>query len=416
MRFSATILGAAVLVSACNGLPVSMFGEGSGTSGETSGTSGAETVGDACADGMDILGHCYHQTIFESVLFPRSAAAADFNDHGSQSVVTMCRGTSESFAICLLQTNGTVTKMDLHWLHSGQAQVHAGDFNDDDIPDLLVSEFNHFAIFIVDGVEFVLHSEFIYDPILDDPADALPFPALPIDIDQDGVSEIVTGGHYNGVQLWRPIAGGWAPAGERYPLSGCGDLQSGRIADVDGDGFPELVAIGSHDNCDEAPDLPGSGWNQISIFTGEDMGPGIAPMGTFAAALAAARLDLGDFNNDGDVDIVVGDDGVNMMVFVGNGDGTFESPLPLIGFASFSGDGPHAADFNADGFDEIVVEQVDDAYRLLVGLPVPTAIDLLGPLSWVLLAQDLNADGRADIVSVAKSDGEYRLAVTLSDP
>ena len=172
--------------------------------------------------------------------------------------------------------------------------------------------------------------------------------------------------------------------GERQPLSGCGDLQSGRVADLDGEGSPELVAIGSHNNCGDAPILPGSGWNQLSIFTGDANGPGIVPMGAFAAGLAGARLDLGDFDNNGDVDIVVGDDDVNMMVF-------------------------------ADGIDEILVEQADESYRVLVGTPSPTAVDVPS-VTLVLLTQDLDADGRADIVSAAKSDGKYRLVLTLSAP
>jgi len=48
-------------------------------------------------------------------------------------------------------------------------------------------------------------------------------------------------------------------------------------------------------------------------------------------------------------------------------------------------------------------------------LPIPTAIDLPWSVSQVLLTWDLNADARADIVSVAESNGEYRLVLTLSD-
>lgn len=386
-----------------------MFGASTGTGGDTS--------EDPCADGISIMEHCYHQSIVENVLWPRSAAAADFNDDGNQEVALTCRGTTEQFAVCLWEASGMVTKLDLDWIVSGGGQVHAADFNDDGVSDILVSEVNHFAVFTFESDEFVLHSEFIYDYNVDDPADALVFPAIPIDIDQDGEAEIVAGGDFfSGVRLWRQSPSGWVPAGDRQPLFGCGELKSGRAADVDGDGFPELVAIGSHNNCDEGPEIPGSGWDRVSVLTGDDMGSGIVQMGDFAAGLAVARLDLGEFNNDGNVDVVVSDDGEQMMVFSGNGDGSFDLMMPLLGLAEFSGTGPHAADFNADGIDELMVEQEDESYRILSASPFPTAIDLPWSISLVLLTQDINADSRADIISLAKSDSQYRLVLTLSDP
>jgi hypothetical protein len=429
MRPSSDYLGAILLLlCACPPQQQQMANFGassSGASGSSSGDSsdsGSSGSGgsqeEVCGPGeFTIVDQCYHQELVSSILWPRSVVAGDFDGNVSLDLAMTCRGTSTPFGLCLLLfPTGLITKMDLDWLETGFAQVYTADFDGDETLDILVSEWGRFAVFSVVAGEFVLQTEFVHDPNVHDGADSLMFPAIPIDIDQDGRAEVVAGSSYFGIRVWRFDAQvpAWIPAGDRHSLFGCGDLQDARVTDLDGDSFPELVALGSHNNCDEGPGQSSSEWNRISLFTGNANKTDLISSGSFAAKLKAYSLDVGDFNGDQVPDIVAADSLKDMMVFLGDGVGSFDPPLPLIGFAEFTGTGPHTADFDGNGTDELIVEEENGFWRILMGLPFPGAFDLPSSVSVIRLVQDLNQDSHADIVSLAKSDGQWRLVVTLS--
>jgi hypothetical protein len=119
-----------------------------------------------------------------------------------------------------------------------------------------------------------------------------------------------------------------------------------------------------------------------------------------------SALGVGDFNGDGILDIAVGSSGQRVGILLGNGDGTFRSA----GAFSLGGDPgaePQAivvADFNRDGGQDLVVASAVE------GSPEPL-VELLGngdgsfksPVNLgvsgnVVVAGDLNNDGRPDLV------------------
>jgi hypothetical protein len=60
-----------------------------------------------------------------------------------------------------------------------------------------------------------------------------------------------------------------------------------------------------------------------------------------------------DFNNDGALDLAVADNSSGVSVLLGNGDGTFQTPMAFMaGSAPFS---VAAGDFNGDGFPDLAV-------------------------------------------------------------
>lgn len=403
---------ALLCLGACSAPEAAEFSASTGTGGETS----SGSTGDGCAaDDFEVLGQCYRQEMFDDLLVARSVAVGDFDgDEGTELVMT-CKGQSERFGICLLKLDGTIVRRDIDWLRSGDGQVHAGDFNDDGISDILVSEMYHFAVFSLEDGVFVEQSNRIYGAADDiELTDALLFPAIPIDVDSDGVSEIVTGSGFDGVRLWRFAADEerWVQSGERLPLFGCGDLQDAAVVDLDGDEAPEFLALGSHNNCD-ANLSPGAQWNRVSVFSRRPGLVELEPSGDFAAELPAQRFAVAALGDGDEAPDVVVAATANMMVFRGNGDHTFAAPVPLPGVAKFYGSGPHACDFDGDGIDELTVEQSGGLYHVLVGLPKPEVVALPETIRSVRMVSDLNGDGRCDLVSLSP-EGEFPLILSLS--
>ena len=402
------------LLAACTGgdQPHLEF-EASSGSGDSTGASGLTCAGDDVA----VLDRCARAMMAPQIEWAQSAAAGDFDGDGAIDLALLCRGAVGFRGLCVWSLDGTVTRLDLEWLDT-YPEVHAADFDADGRPDILVSELFRFAVYSLNNGALTLRSELVFDQELHDPADAAVFPTRPIDVDGDGRAEVAAGGLFTGIRLWRmdTQAGAWVPSGPRHELSGCGEMKDARVTDLDADGAPELIAFGSHNDCDEGPLAPGGAWNRVHVFTSDAATHTLVLDSTFAAELRAASLDVGDLNGDRKPDVVVAANDGHMMLFQGKGDRSFADVLPLLGYADFSGTGPYVADFDGDGIDELLVEQSDESYRILVGLLPPRSVDvpLPSPYPWVLLAQDIDQDGRADIVANVGDDGSYHLAVILS--
>lgn len=103
---------------------------------------------------------------------------------------------------------------------------------------------------------------------------------------------------------------------------------SSTLADVDGDGYPDMLA---------SEQSRGSAVNsKVYLLKGNGDGTFQSPVHVFTTANhPATHMSLGDFNNDGKVDALVGqdDDGDPgaAFLFKGHGDGTFDQ----IGFEAF---------------------------------------------------------------------------------
>ena len=140
------------------------------------------------------------------------------------------------------------------------------------------------------------------------------------------------------------------------------------------DGIPvgsAPVAIASADfNGDGAPDFvsANSGSNNVSlVLSAGSIGNGMQTPFNIAAGNYPDAVVACDFNRDGNADFAVANrDSGNVLVFLGNGDGTFQAPITV-----GTGNGPTAvitADFNGDGkADLAVASSLNGQIAILLG-------------------------------------------------
>jgi probable HAF family extracellular repeat protein len=126
-----------------------------------------------------------------------------------------------------------------------------------------------------------------------------------------------------------------------------------------------------------------------------------------------------DFNRDGIMDLAVADGTNNqVLVMLGNGDGTFQSPVPYQ-----VGAGPStliAGDFDGDGKLDIAVGDSDSGIYVLQGngdgtFHVDPIISVAGAGPWDLAVGDFNGDGRLDLACVNQTDGTISIFLGNGD-
>ncbi len=130
-------------------------------------------------------------------------------------------------------------------------------------------------------------------------------------------------------------------------------------------------------------------------------------------------LAVADFNNDGNLDIVVANENLDpstVSVYLGNGDGTFRSPIDsnTTSYNEFVAVG----DFNGDGKMDIVV--IENPYiSVLLGngdgtFQPPSDNDSFVGAHWLALA-DFNNDHKLDVLVTGYFGGSYDIGVLLGN-
>jgi hypothetical protein len=172
--------------------------------------------------------------------------------------------------------------------------------------------------------------------------------------------------------------------------------------------FPNSVVLGdfNHDGMLDAA-VTDSASGRVDVLLGNGNGTFKSPVayGTGAPAdttIADYYLAAGDFNGDGNLDIVSANRGNNTVsVLLGKGDGTFQSAVTYV----VGGRGPQSVavgDFNHDGKLDIVVANVDD-YTISVllgkgdGTFATPVIDYTGTGPNSLAVADFNGDHLPDL-------------------
>ncbi len=265
-----------------------------------------------------------------------------------------------------------------------------GDFNGDGLADLAVGTNAGLNIFLgKKGGGFTQGAQYSFT--------GGPASIAVGDVNGDGKLDLVTVRGVAGASVWMGNGDGTFQTAVSYNTLN-GPLRVA-VGDFNGDGKPDVIV---------AADSGGGGNGGLSLLLNRGDGT-FGRAINFGNALSPFSLAAGDFNHDGKLDLVVGNEfGVNLLL--GNGDGTFQNPTFYEVGANVDCDSIAAVDLNGDGHLDLAVtcafgQNADGFGTVSIFLgngdgtfrtPV-SYTDLAEPTA--LAAVDFNHDGKLDLVT-----------------
>ncbi len=184
------------------------------------------------------------------------------------------------------------------------------------------------------------------------------------------------------------------------------------VADLNGDGIPDLAIVNGNDNTVTVQLGNGDG-----TFTQETVSPvtGVAPTAIVAA----------DFNGDGIPDLAIAYENLpygpgGVTILIGKGDGTFTQAVvsPTVGNTPSS---LAVGDFNGDGIPDLAVaNEDDDTVTILLGngdgtFTAAAESPATGYEPAGIAVADFNGDGKADIAVSNFGPGSNSLTILLGN-
>ncbi len=239
-----------------------------------------------------------------------------------------------------------------------------------------------------------------------------------LDVDGDGMSEILASDTDRGARLYRWSGEVWEPVGPHMDMPGCNIKGSWIVGDFDGDGAPDALVDAGGTYCNAGPPGYDPAWHQLAVFR-SDPETGLVelthtmPAGTMLETGAWK----GDLDGDGHLDAVFDPwDGPGVVLLMGRGDGTFEDARVIRDLegspetwsvrdvGDFDGDGRLEFSAKVDGQLAFVLD-IAGSPRSQVPAPHSFELDIYPPA-------DFNGDG-VDDLSVRDPDRPAKQGLLL---
>jgi hypothetical protein len=324
------------------------------------------------------------QKVYPVGLNPYSMTAADVNGDGIPDIITSNRDDN-TVTVLLGNGDGSFRPEEVFQTGKTPRRVAVGDFNGDDRLDLVtVNQGDSTASVLLGNGDGTFSSGSSAAPA----PDLRPFQVAVADLNGDGIPDIVTANRSdNSVSVLLGNADGSFQTRETFPTGR--QPFSVTVADVNGDGIPDIVTANY-------------AGDSVSVLLGNGDGT-FRPHVDYPAGSADYDAVVADLAGDGKQDIIVTDKNDNTVgVLMGNGDGTFE-PMKSYPVAS----GPYevvAKDLTDNGILDLVVSHFsatvvdvlmgngDGTFQAAREFPV-------GSRPYGLAVADVNGDGIPDIIT-----------------